>query len=121
MVTLFGVAAIGKFINGIDGVVKYFESMFAESWLPMSMVTMQAQTVAYVEVLIAIWLLTGFKLKEAWIFTALFTITLAFGMMVISKHDVAANNYFYVVLCCGGLYFSRYDCFNVEKFINRKK
>ena len=50
----------------------------------------------------------------AWIFTSLVTISLAFGMVVARKYDVAADNYFYVFLCCAGLYFSQFDRFSVD-------
>jgi uncharacterized membrane protein YphA (DoxX/SURF4 family) len=113
--SLFGAAAVNKFVGGTEGVVKYFESIFATTWLPASMVTLQAQAVPYVEALIAIWLVLGCFLRVGWIFTSLFMISLAFGMTVAQKYDSAMHNYILVFVCTMGLYYSKFDRFSLGK------
>ena len=110
MASLFAVAAIGKFVGGIGATVTRFEEIYKATWLPLWMVTPYAHTIAFAEVIVAVWLLSGYKLKEAWIFTAAVLISLAFGMAVAQQYATAADNYIYVVISCLGLYLSRYDC-----------
>ena len=117
MATLFFSAAVSKLKGGtasIAGTVQFFRTTFENTWLPGPMVTLHAYLTPFVEALLVIWLLTGFRLPAAWVVTALFLITLAFGMSVAGKHDVAAHNFNYVLICCAGLYFSRFDRLRVD-------
>lgn len=114
---LFTSAAIGKLKGGMESVratVGYFQSAFAETWLPGSLVTMHGYLTPFIEAIIPIWLILGWRLKYAWLFTGLFMISLAFGMSVAGKYDIAAGNYNYVLMCAVGLYFSRFDRLNVD-------
>ncbi len=114
---LFFSAAVGKLKGGMEsvrGTVSYFQTTFAETWLPGPLVTLHGYMTPFIEALIPLWLILGWRLKFAWLFTGLFTISLAFGMSVLGKHDVASGNYNYVLLCAIGLYFSRFDCLNVD-------
>ncbi len=114
MASLFAVASINKFAGGLSGVAAYFQSVFEPTWLPLPLVAIHAKVIPFAEGLIAIWLLVGLHLRLAWFFTGFVTISLAFGMAVASKYDVAANNYFYVLLCCAGLYFSPLDRWSLD-------
>lgn len=117
LASLFLSAAVGKLKGGtesIRGTVAYFQTTFAETWLPGPLVTLHGYATPFVEALIAAWLIVGYRLRVAWVLTGLFTISLAFGMAVARKHDVAANNYNYVLLCAAGLYFSRFDRFSLD-------
>ena len=107
--SLFAAAAIAKFQGGLESVVGYFQSAFKDTWLPPALVTLHARLVPYIEAIIPIWLVSGFRLKLGWVATALFMVTLAFGMMVAKQYAVAADNYRYVLICCAGLYFSQFD------------
>lgn len=106
-------ATIPKWMGGVEGTVSHFQALFKESWLPLPLVTLQARLVPFVELLLPIWLLVGFRLRLAWIVTCFFLVTLGFGMVVAGQYETAAHNYFYVLLSCAGLYFSRYDAFGV--------
>lgn len=120
--SLFLSAAVGKLSGGlasIRGTVGYFQATFAETWLPPALVTMHGWLTPFVEALIAVWLIVGYRLRIGWILTCLFAISLAFGMAVAKKHDVAANNYGYVLICAAGLYCSRYDRFSVDGLLKR--
>jgi hypothetical protein len=78
-------------------------------------VTVHAYATLFIEPLIVIWLITGFRLRIGWILASLFMISLAFGMAVAGKHDTAANNFNYVLICCVGLYLSQYDRFSLDR------
>jgi uncharacterized membrane protein YphA (DoxX/SURF4 family) len=115
---LFLSAAVSKLKGGaesIQGTVAYFESAFAETWLPGLLVKSFGYITPFAEALIVLWLIVGFRLKAAWVFTCLMMISLAFGMAVAKNYDTAANNFNYVLICCAGLYFSRYDRYHVGR------
>ncbi len=109
MATLFAVASISKFVGGISTTVHGFQEMFKATWLPLFLVTPYAYAIAFIEALIVILLVTGIKLREAWILTALTLVSLAFGMMVAGQGQTAAGIYTYLVITCFGLYVSRHD------------
>ena len=112
--SLFIGAVVPKFLGGVDKLDIAFQGMFKDTWLPMPLVQLHAKLVPYLEALIPIWLLVGFRLRLAWVVTSLFMVTLAFGMIVAGKGDIAASNYFYVALCLAGLYFSQFDKWSVD-------
>lgn len=117
---LFFSASVSKLKGGwtsIKGTVGFFQKTFAETWLPSSLVTMHGYITPFAEALICIWLIVGFKLKAAWIFTGFFLITLAFGMSVAGNHDAASNNFTYVLMAAIGLYFSRFDRYNADQLV----
>jgi len=111
---LFGVASINKFIGGLENVGMYFETMFKETWLPPALVQGFAGVIAYVEALLAVWILSGLFLRWAWVACGLMMISLAFGTMVAGQHAVAANNTIYLLTMLAGLYVARYDPFHPE-------
>ena len=112
--SLFAVAAVAKFQAGLGVTAQHFVKVFEQTWLPAPLVALQAVLIPYFEVIIPVWLLLGIRLKEAWIFAALVSLSLAFGMAVVRGYGVAADNYFYVFLCCLGIYFSSYDRFSID-------
>ena len=118
--SLFAVAAIDKFMGGMDDVVVRFVDMFKNTWLPEPLVALHARLIPWVESVIAIWLLLGVRLKEAWIVTALTLISLAFGMVVARQYATASENYLYVLMACVGLYFSEFDQCNIGKLFKKE-
>ena len=107
MAMLFAVAASYKFIGGIGATVQMFQGMFKETWLPGFLVTPYAYSIAYFEALIAVWLLSGYKLRAGWVFTSLILISLAFGLTVAKQPS--ADMFTYLIITCVGIYVSRYD------------
>ena len=107
--SLFVAAVVPKFTGGLDGVVMNFQNTFKDTWLPPALVTLYARFIPFIEVIIPIWLISGFKLRVAWVFTVVVLISLAFGMAVAKHYDVAADNFFYVMMACLGLYVSQFD------------
>ena len=109
MASLFLVAAVGKFIMGLGGTAMYFMNSFKGTFLPWWLVVGYAYVIPFAEALIVLWLLSGIRLRNAWIFTAFVLITLAFGMVVARQYTTASENYLYVMMSCLGVYLSRYD------------
>jgi len=118
--SLFIAAVVPKYMAGFESLVTNFENTFKASWLPMPLVMLQARLLPYVETLIPLWLLAGYRLRLGWFVTALFLISLAFGMLVLQQGAVAASSYFYVLLACAGLYFSPFDRLSVDGLLKKK-
>ena len=59
-------ATIPKWMGGLEGTVTYFQSAFQDSWLPMGLVTLQARLTPFLEILLPLWLLVGWRLRLAW-------------------------------------------------------
>lgn len=115
--SLFFAAAVRKLQGGTETIqktVRFFQTTFENTWLPAKMVNVHAYATPFVEALIVVWLISGFRLTAAWVFTALFTTSLAFGMSVAGKFDTAADNYTYVLIGCAGLLLSRYDRVRID-------
>lgn len=108
MALLFAVAALSKFIGGLEGVVVSFTGMFKDSFLPSPLVALYARALPWVEALIAIWLVLGIRLKIAWILTSFTLISLGFGLMV-ARQETVSQIYIYLLAACAGLYFSEFD------------
>ena len=121
MASLFLGAVVPKFQRGLESTVVFFQGAFRDSWLPMRLVTLHARCVPWVEAGLVVWLIVGLRLRWAWIVAALFLTSLAFGMMVVEKFAVASANFNYVLFCCVGLYFSRFDRFSLEGLSSRAK
>jgi uncharacterized membrane protein YphA (DoxX/SURF4 family) len=115
--SLFFAAAVPKLKGGwasIHGTADHFQAAFENTWLPKALVTADGYAVPFIEALIPIWLISGFKLKAAWVFTSIYMVSLGFGMIVVQNGDVAAHNYTYVLICVAGLYLSRFDRFGID-------
>lgn len=108
MALLFAVAAVSKFVGGLEGVVTSFTAMFKETFLPSMLVALYARLLPWMEALIAVWLVVGIRLKAAWILTAFTLISLAFGLIV-ARQETAFQVYIYILTACAGLYFSEFD------------
>lgn len=115
MAALFTAAAVGKFQGGLENVAAQIKTAFQNTWLPMPLVTLYVKVLPYVEALIPVWLLSGWRLRSAWTLTGILLVTLAFGTLVTQQGETAAHNYFYVLMACAGLYFSKHDCLHFGK------
>lgn len=113
--SLFLGTAIIKVKGGIDGSITYYMSMFDKSIFPIPLVKFHASIIMLVEFILGAWLLSGVKLREAWIASAVTFITLAFGMIFVYKFEVVSDNYIYVVISTLGIFLSGYDNFRIKK------
>lgn len=109
MGSLFLVQGITKVPGGVAGVVGYYSSVFEKSLLPGFLVSLHASVIMFVEFGLAIWLLSGYRSRAAWIATGVTLISLAVGMVFAGKYDTAADNFTYVFLAVVGLGLRRFD------------
>jgi len=112
--SLFLGAAIIKVKGGIDGSITYYNSMFKSSIFPIFLVNAHASIIMFLEFILAIWLFSGVKLKQAWITSGITLITLAFGMIFVYKFDVVSDNYIYVLITCLGILLTPYDTYRLK-------
>ncbi len=108
MASLFAVAATAKFMGGYEVAAGFIAGSVKNSFLPAWLVNIYAHILPFAEALIPIWLLSGFKLRAGWIFTAFVLVSLAFGLTVAKQNS--ADVFMYVLIACAGLILSRYDC-----------
>ena len=113
--SLFLATALMKLQGGIGGTIAYYQSTFADSMLPGFLVTFHASIIMILEFVLGIWLLTGFKLKWAWIASALTLITLAFGLIFVRQYPGVSDNFIYVLMAGIGLILSSYDPWQLGK------
>jgi hypothetical protein len=109
VVSIFAVAAFGKFSAGLGNYADHMAGMFKDTFLPDWLLIPYINILPFAETLIAIWLLVGINLRYAWIFTALVLLSLGFGMVVAKQGSVASENYLYMMMACLGIYLSKYD------------
>jgi hypothetical protein len=107
--SIFGVAAFGKFSMGLGNYAAHMMIMFQNTFLPGFLLKPYIWVLPFAESLIVLWLLSGVKLREAWVFTAFVLLTLGFGMIVAQQGTVASENFIYMLIACLGVYMSKYD------------
>ena len=113
--TLFLCAAIVKTPLGFPGIMAYYSSLFDHSLLPAFLVKIHAALILFFEYGLAIWLLSGWRLRFAWKVASVLLVSLAVGMIFAGKYDVASANYLYVFLCAIGLFVSEFDRWRVGR------
>ena len=107
--SLLMIAAANKAVNGVSGTIAYYSGLFKDSLLPSFLVTAHASAIIFVEIALAVWLVSGYRLSLAWKVTIGLLVSLAMGMAFAGKYDVAADNYVYVLLGVFGLVSARFD------------
>lgn len=112
--SLFLGAGIIKISGGVDGSIAYYMSMFEKSIFPIFLVKIHASVIMFVELLLGVWLLSGIKLRFAWIASIITLLSLAFGMIFTYKFDVVSDNYIYVALSCLGILLEPYDHYRLK-------
>jgi hypothetical protein len=107
--SLFLSAALSKLPGGVAGTVGYYLTLFQHSLLPSFLVRAHASGIVWAELILALWVLSGYRLGLAWKAMTAVLLSLAVGMVFAGKFDVASDNYVYVALALGGLLTSRFD------------
>ena len=120
IIIFLGLSGVRKVAAGVGQSVERMQEAFAGTGTPMWLVTGQSWVVPYLEIVIGIWLLTGYKLRAAFITSALLTLNFCAAMKILGKGDVVANNSLYVLLCCVGLYFCQRDRWSLDGLFSRK-
>ena len=103
--TLFRVfMAINMFWHGAirlgpaySAFVEATQAQFAETWLPMWLVTLEARLIPGVEVAVGVLLLVGFKTRWALVAAMILMYTLVFGMIILQNWEIVARHLIYAL------------------------
>lgn len=103
--TLFRVfMAINMFWHGAirlgpayNAFVEATQAQFAETWLPMWLVTLEARLIPGVEVAVGVLLLVGYKTRWAVVAAMILMYTLVFGMIILQNWEIVARHLIYAL------------------------
>lgn len=103
--TLFRVfMAINMFWHGAirlgpaySAFVEATQAQFAETWLPMWLVTLEARLIPGVEVAVGVLLLVGYKTRWALVASMILMYTLVFGMIILQNWEIVARHLIYAL------------------------
>ncbi|WP_428101286.1 MauE/DoxX family redox-associated membrane protein [Candidatus Rariloculus sp.] len=77
--------------------VEATQAQFAETWLPMWLVTLEARLIPGVEVVVGVLLLVGYKTRWAIVAAMILMYTLVFGMIILQNWEVVARHLIYAL------------------------
>ncbi len=103
--TLFRVfMAINMFWHGAirlgpaySAFVEATQAQFAETWLPMWLVTLEARLIPGIEVVVGVLLLVGYKTRWALVASMILMYTLVFGMIILQNWEIVARHLIYAL------------------------
>ncbi len=73
------------------------QAQFAETWLPMWLVTLEARLIPGVEVVVGALLLVGYKTRWAIVAAMILMYTLVFGMIILQNWEIVARHLIYAL------------------------
>lgn len=117
---LFLIAGVNKFRNGVSATAQQITEQFQGSLLPGWFVAPYAWALPSVEVGLGLLLLAGLFTRCAFFATALLTISLMLGMLLLGQTGVAANNALYVLLAILGVRWSSENCCSLDGLLKTK-
>lgn len=114
---LHGSTGLYKLILGLPATADLFLEIFVGSWLPAEIIVAYAYVMPFIQVGIALWLISGYRMQLAWIFTILFTWTLGIGSLIAGGPQMiaAVNATGYIMVCMVGLVLMPADTFRWGK------
>jgi thiosulfate dehydrogenase [quinone] large subunit len=77
--------------------IVWTQGVFADSWLPGWLVTLEARLIPGVEIIIGVMLLLGLKTRLALIAAFVLMATLVFGMNVVQNWELVSRHLIYVI------------------------
>jgi thiosulfate dehydrogenase [quinone] large subunit len=80
-----------------EAFIIWTQGVFAESWLPMWLVTLEARLIPGVEIAVGVLLFLGFKTRPALILAIVLMATLVFGMNVLQNWELVNRHVIYVI------------------------
>jgi len=111
---LFLVSGIGKLLHLTGFVQAYLLPAFAGTFLPAALVAAYGYALPFVETALGVLLLLGLWRNTALLISGLTFISLAFGQMLIQKHDMVFNIMVYLFITGIVLFLGEYDRWAVK-------
>lgn len=77
--------------------IAWVQGVFAESWLPQWLVTLEAHLIPGVEIVIGVMLFLGLKTRIALVAAFVLMATLVFGMIVVQDWELVSRHLIYAI------------------------
>jgi thiosulfate dehydrogenase [quinone] large subunit len=98
-------------------IIEYFQSSFAETWLPGFMVTIFAYTVPFAEAILGILLFFGLLTRPALYLSGLLLVLLNFGLIIRGDGDIAKANIPYLVIIALDIILLNYNKYSLDHML----
>jgi thiosulfate dehydrogenase [quinone] large subunit len=77
--------------------IAWTQGVFAESWLPEWLVTLEARLIPGIEIIIGVMLLLGLKTRVALVAAFALMATLVFGMIIVQDWELVSRHLIYAI------------------------
>jgi uncharacterized membrane protein YphA (DoxX/SURF4 family) len=84
-------------VSNYGNFVGFVEGLFAETWLPMWLVTLEARLIPGVEILLGALLFAGYQTRWALLGCMALLATLLFGMILLEDWEIVARHLIYAL------------------------
>ena len=99
---------------GYEQFITWTQGVFAESWLPVWLVTLEARLIPGVEIAIGVMLFLGFRTRLALMMAVGLLATLVFGMNVVQNWELVSRHIIYVVVFYVLMHNRAYNEFSID-------
>ncbi len=110
---------IGRFGSNWDKFQGWITSLFADSIIPSSLVTVAGTFIPPTEFLLGLLLILGLKTKWASFGSGLLFINLIFGMSILQKWDIVGLQMTYLLFSFLLLFFLNHNTYSVDNFLSK--
>lgn len=110
---------LGRFGANWDKFQTWISTLFADSPLPTSLVTLAGNIIPPAEFLLGLLLILGFKTKWASFGSGLLFINLIFGMSLLQKWDIVGLQMTYLLFSFLLLFFLNHDTYSLDKVLSK--
>ncbi|MBT5700642.1 MAG: DoxX family membrane protein [Gammaproteobacteria bacterium] len=94
--------------------IEWTQGVFAETWLPSFLVTIEAALIPPVEMTVGVLLFLGFKTRFALMLAVGLMATLVFGMNVVQDWELVFRHVVYVCVFSGLMFNREYNEFSLD-------
>jgi thiosulfate dehydrogenase (quinone) large subunit len=107
---------LGKLMGGVSGFVTgYLATQFAKTFLPPVLISIYGYILPFVELTLGFLLILGLLRNYTLLLSGLTFISLAFGQMLLQKHEVVATIFIYIAINATLLFLDEYDSWVIRK------
>lgn len=106
---MIGFSGFGKLMGGTAGFVGMFGDKFADSWMPMFIITPILWIIPAAELLIGLWLLSGVKRVGALMSFGILMILFVIGHKLMGDSNLTSI-FVYLIATSGTLFLTSHSC-----------
>ncbi len=108
-------SGIGKFMMGMDNFVGFVVPSFEETFLPLLIAKGFAYAIPFLEIILSICLLSGYKRDWALVGTGKFLVILMFGHLIKGENESVGALFIYIFIIAYTLSLPKFKCCCEEK------